>query len=155
MHRIVATIILLLSVSTCSFIPQEPTIDFTCPEIGFVNKSDMVTIKDVDLIIDGVSSECIPLGNEEAKTLDLSLVIPFKTYNRLYKETKQEDVKAQYFIAIIGPNEELLQRKVFSTILEFDSMGEGNSEEDHRIDLPVYNLKFAHKYKIIVGFIKQ
>ncbi len=154
MRHLMTIIILLFTVSACSMLPKERAIDFSCPELGFINNADTTTVKGIDLVIRGISSECGPL-EDAVNTLDISLNVPFETYNRLYKETVLKEITAPYFIAILGPNEELLQRTVFSTTLEFGEDGEARNEEEHHIALNVNHLPEAYKYKIIVGFIKE
>ncbi|MCP4355445.1 MAG: hypothetical protein GY793_07395 [Proteobacteria bacterium] len=154
MRHLMTIIVLLLTISACAMLPKERAIDFSCPELGFINNSDTATVEGIDIIIRGISSECGPVKDAENK-LDISLNLPFETYNRLYKTTLLEEISVPYFIAILGPNEELLQRTVFSTILEFNEDGDARSEEEHHIGLNVNFLTEAYKYKIVVGFIKE
>lgn len=56
-----------------------------------------------------------------------------------------------YFIAIMSPGQEVLQRQGFSTKIGFDNNGYGASEEEHTLRIPVPSKEAAGGYNVVVG----
>ena len=57
-----------------------------------------------------------------------------------------------YFIAVLSPDETILQRQAFSTKVDFDNKTDGVSKEEHTIRIPVTSPEAAHGYRIVIGF---
>lgn len=57
-----------------------------------------------------------------------------------------------YFIAILDPEENVLQRQGFSTTVSFDNNGSGMSTEKHVLRLPLENRKNVRLHKVVIGF---
>lgn len=58
-----------------------------------------------------------------------------------------------YFVAVLSPDDQILQRQVFSTTVDFDNTtGAGVSSEDHKISVPLKNMSQGPSYKIAAGF---
>lgn len=57
-----------------------------------------------------------------------------------------------YFIAVLSPDETVLQRKAFSTKVDFDNAGRAFTSEEHEISVPVPSKQAAGAYKVVVGF---
>lgn len=65
----------------------------------------------------------------------------------------EKRVEIPYFIAILSPTEEVLQRAQFSTIIEIDNAGKGVSTEEHELKIPMPDPATAARYEITAGFI--
>jgi len=74
----------------------------------------------------------------------------------LARKTKPElDIKKQafpYFIAILSPDQQILQRQNFSTKVDFDNTGYGVTIEEHELKIPVPSREAASGYKVVVGY---
>jgi hypothetical protein len=57
-----------------------------------------------------------------------------------------------YFIAILDPEENVLQRQGFSTTVSFDNNGSGVSTEKHVLRLPLEDRKNVRLHKVVIGF---
>lgn len=57
-----------------------------------------------------------------------------------------------YFIAILGPDETILQRAAFSTKVDFDNKETVTTVEEHDLKVPVPSREAAGSYKVVVGF---
>lgn len=57
-----------------------------------------------------------------------------------------------YFIAVLSPDEAVLQRQRFSTTISFDENGHGLSTEEHELKIPGSDLSAASRYEITAGF---
>lgn len=57
-----------------------------------------------------------------------------------------------YFIAILDPEENVLQRQGFSTTVSFDNNGSGVSTEKHILRLPLEDRKNVRLHKVVIGF---
>ncbi len=58
-----------------------------------------------------------------------------------------------YFVAVLSPEDKILQRTEFSTTVDFDNSPAGTSTEQHSIRIPVSGKATAGKYKLVFGFI--
>ena len=67
-------------------------------------------------------------------------------------ETSLKEKELPYFIAVLSPEEDILQRKTFFTKITFDKDGNGVSTEEHTLKIPITNPSEAYKYKIAIGF---
>jgi hypothetical protein len=74
----------------------------------------------------------------------------------LARKVKPElDIKKQafpYFIAILSPDQQILQRQNFSTKVDFDNTGYGVMVEEHELKIPVPSREAAEGYKVVVGY---
>ncbi|MDP2206215.1 MAG: hypothetical protein Q8K65_07905 [Alphaproteobacteria bacterium] len=57
-----------------------------------------------------------------------------------------------YFIAILDPEENVLQRQGFSTTVSFDNNGSGISTEKHVLRVPLEDRKNVRLHKVVIGF---
>ena len=58
-----------------------------------------------------------------------------------------------YFVAVISPDDQILQREVFSTKVDFDNTtGAGASSEDHEIRVPLADVSKGPSYRVAAGF---
>lgn len=58
-----------------------------------------------------------------------------------------------YFVAVLSPEQKILQREEFSTTVDFDNSAAGTSTEKHSIRIPVPGKTEAGKYQLVFGFI--
>lgn len=63
-----------------------------------------------------------------------------------------EKMHLPYFIAILSPDESVLQRKAFSTKVDFDNEETASTTEEHDLRVPVPSREEAGKYKVVAGF---
>lgn len=83
--------------------------------------------------------------------VSVKLVLSFAG-RRGAKGEKLEEYKFPYFIAVLSPDDQILQRQEFSTTVDFDNAGAGISEEDHKIRIPLADRMKGPAYKITAGF---
>lgn len=57
-----------------------------------------------------------------------------------------------YFIAVLGPDEEILQRRQFYTAVEFKDADTGVKTEEHDVTVPLADPARAGLYRVLVGF---
>lgn len=57
-----------------------------------------------------------------------------------------------YFIAILNPQENVLQRQGFSSTVSFDKNGIGMTTEKHVLRLPLADTKTVRLHKVVMGF---
>ncbi|MEZ0259880.1 MAG: hypothetical protein ACAH80_02660 [Alphaproteobacteria bacterium] len=86
--------------------------------------------------------------NEVAFTLNISF-----TAQKGPMGQKLEKQNLPYFVAVLSPEEKMLQREEFSTTVDFDNASAGTSTEKHTIRIPVRSKADAGKYKLAFGFI--
>lgn len=63
-----------------------------------------------------------------------------------------ERAKFPYFIAILGPDEEVLQRQSFESLIMFSKDGYGFAVEKHNMRLPIEDRKTVRQHKVVIGF---
>jgi hypothetical protein len=130
----------------------------SCPRAGFIADADTITFADmarpdgflVKANIDGFKGTCAKHGKDEIQ-LDLTLPFVAKKYPQAAGDLKEKELP--YFIAVLGPNEEILQRQAFSTKVSFDNANTGTSTEEHVVRIPVASHGDGHKYKVVIGFV--
>ena len=145
----------LVLLSGCSSkVQQEPV----CPHTGFIGKADTVTYlasgfkKDVEVTaaIKGFSGECV-FKDKHSDVVSVSLTLPFRA-QRGPAGAALKEKELSYFIGVLSPDEEILQRDEFKTKIVFDNDGSGSSTEEHVIKVPLTSRADVDKYKIVVGF---
>ena len=63
-----------------------------------------------------------------------------------------ERAKFPYFLAILGPDEEVLQRQSFESLIMFSKDGYGFATEKHNMRLPIEDKKTVRQHKVVIGF---
>ncbi len=137
--------------AACSYFQEDKSLP--CPPTGMLQGAGNVTyLQEQKPLVYGkvgvMTGTCMP-----GKTggMDFDLGVDFVAA----RAAGVTDISTQampYFIAVLSPSEEVLQRTAFSTSVEFDATGKGVSHEDHRLRLPVSDPAEARKYKVVVGF---
>lgn len=57
-----------------------------------------------------------------------------------------------YFVAIIGPDEDVIQRQSFKSLIAFNKDGFGYSTEKHNLRLPNVDRSEIRQYQVAIGF---
>jgi hypothetical protein len=145
--RYIAVLAIVL-LSACSMFSKN-TEDFSCPKIGFIGDADVLSLAAGEAQINGFKASCSFSKNPDQVQVELTL--PFKAQ----KEEKAADksLTLPYFIAVLSPTEEILQRQALSTKVDFDNTGIGSSSEEHTIKIPLTSPAEAYKYKVVIGFV--
>ncbi len=138
----------VLFLSGCSLFSQSKK-DFSCPETGFVSNAAIMTLHGTKARIKDFSGEC----KFEKDIVKIDLTLSFSAQQRTAKAALKEK-ELPYFIAVLSPEETILQRKAFSTKIAFDKNGNGISTEEHVLKIPMTNPSEAYKYKVAVGFAR-
>jgi hypothetical protein len=149
-----AALLALTLISGCS---SQILMDPICPQTGFVGKADTITYLapgSNDVLakgaIRGFSGEC-KFKDKETSTVDVSLTLPFVA-QRDKAGAALKEKELPYFIAVLSPDETILQRTSFITKITFDDNGVGSSTEEHVLKIPLSSRAEAGKYKVVIGF---
>ncbi len=135
----------LVLLAGCSSSKHPP--EFSCPRTGFVMHADTVTLPAAEAVFTGYTGSCKPVENGIA--LDITLPVQVKKT----KDPAPESVTLPYFIAVLSPDEQVLQRQSFTATVKIDKdAGTGQDSEDHEITLPLPKGVQAYGYKVAFGF---
>jgi hypothetical protein len=131
-----------------------------CPATGLVKGSGFYPViagqaphaAEGDLVasarVQGIEGGC--KFGKDGITLDLTINF---TGHQGPKGSKLDSQKFPYFLAVLSPDGQILQRQVFSTTVSFDNgAGGGTSSEEHRIRVPLKDLSLSPSYQIAAGF---
>ncbi len=132
--------------------------DPICPKTGFIGKTDKITYlasgSTTDIVatgaIKGFTGDC-SFKDKHKDEVEISLTLPF-TAQRGKAGSDLKEKELPYFIGVLSPTEEILQRQAFTTKISFDDTGAGSSTEEHVIKIPLKSRADADKYKVIIGF---
>lgn len=139
-------ILALLLVSGCSWFSKGDA-HFSCPRTGFINYADKLVEPGIEAVFTGYTGTCKPADN--AVALDLTLPLHVQKVG----EYAPEKVTLPYFVAVLSPDEEVLQRQSFTSEIKIDpETGVGDGSEDHTITVPLPQGAQAYRYKIAFGF---
>jgi len=178
LSRIIAVFALTLSLSACGeqydqmFHPDKAeAVAATrprCPQTGLIGGSDdfpadkngaAATRLTPDSIvayghINNFSGGCA--YDDKTGQMNFSLQIDFsaKKGPAAANGTKNgiNKVEFPYFIAVLGPDEAILQRQQFSTTVDFDNKDTALAKEEHEIHIPVADKTKTGSYKIVLGY---
>jgi hypothetical protein len=141
----------ILILSGCSAFSKGDT-DFTCPKTGLVEDASTVTVLaengiSAEAVIAGFSGDCVVKDKQAVVTLALPFVVKKGPAGAALGAQK-----LSYFIAVLSPEEKVLQRQAFGTRVVFDDTGSGSGTEEHVIKIPLMEPGTAYKYKVVIGF---
>ena len=134
-----------------------------CPATGFIDNTDTVTYLAANPVLGAGEKNVVVRGSingyrgscsfdKKKNAVEVDLKVPFVAQ----KGPAGAHLKKQvfpYFIAVLSPANEILQRQAFTTTVDFDSNENGENTEDHAIKIPLaHNSHGAADYKVIVGF---
>lgn len=138
----------VLLLSGCAMLQKE-TAAFSCPKVGFIAGADKLSFSGMNASFGGFTGACSVDKARGEVSLDLAL--PFVAQKTDAALREQE---VPYFIAVLSPEEKILQRQAFTTHILFEEAetGRGGSTEDHVIHIPLARQEDAHAYKVAIGF---
>jgi hypothetical protein len=165
--------LLPLLLSACSLFGRHDAV-VACPDTGIVKEAarlpvfndadtpqaDMQPVA-VDAAIMNFSGHCT---EKKPGQVSMDLAVSFKGVDyRAASKSKPQDLP--YFIAVLAPDQQILQREAFSTRLDFDkavpppAAADGKpaapqavSVEEHSIRLPLAEGENPADYKVVIGF---
>ena len=152
--RYIAILAVILLTGCASKGDMEPI----CPKTGFIGRTDTIaylkpgSVKDVvaTASIRGFSGEC-RFEDKKKEAIEVSLSLPFYAQKGSAAAADLKEKELSYFIAVLSPDETILQRQAFTTKVSFDNTGTGNNTEEHTVKIPLKHID-ADKYKVIIGF---
>ncbi len=134
--------------------------DSLCPKTGFIDNADKIAYLGADpakgaavtATIEGFKGDC-GYKDKEKKEVDLNLSLPFFAQKGAVDASLKEK-ELPYFIAVLSPDETILQRQTFTTKISFDNdTSAGTTTEEHVIKIPLKKGEDgAYGYKVIIGF---
>lgn len=157
-------VLALLALAACSGMKDAPS----CPEAGFMAEADRISFfgKALEDAKAGRRAEDVSVS---ARLANLKGVCKIRG-NKAYLDFSVDAVASKtalgrgvasqnlsYFIAVLGPDEEVLQRRQFYTAVEFKDPDGRDAEvgfktEEHEIEIPLADLSKAGMYSVLVGF---
>lgn len=173
-NGIFASLAAVLLLAGCAGKPTDAGV--ACPNTGILQDAGEITVfkqgeaKGIENVI--TSARLANYGGGCAwrdGQVDFALMIDFQAVQGAEgKSLKRFDFP--YFIAVLAPDEQVLQRQSFSTTVPFDNKrqgaaavdasrtqavylgGAGLMREEHTLRLPVPDRASAPQYKVIIGF---
>lgn len=152
-----AALALGLALSGCAGSAAK-NVDLPCPETGLIHgASKMVsyagsgnTEQDVQVIAElaNYRGGCRMPGDD---ILEFELEVDVAA-QRGAAGDKLKRGQFPYFIAILDPEENVLQRQGFSSTVSFDNNGVGVTTEKHVLWLPLQDKKTVRLHKVVIGF---
>lgn len=171
---IFASLAAVMLLAGCAGQSKDPGV--SCPETGILQDANDITVfndekaQGIENVI--ASARLANYGGGcvwRDGQVDFALMIDFQAVQGAEgKALKRFDFP--YFIAILSPDEQVLQRQSFSTTVPFDNKrqaaaavdasrtqavylgGAGTMREEHRLRLPVQDRASASQYKVVIGF---
>jgi len=132
----------------------------SCPETGVMQEADRIPVfygasgkpKAADVAATGVLGRLTGACSfDEPGVAELEVTINFAA-EKGPKGVALRKQSLPYFIAVLSPDETVLQRQAFSTKVDFDNADKGFASEEHDIRVPVSAKEAAGAYKVVVGF---
>jgi len=171
---IFASLAALLLVTGCAGSAKDTGV--VCPDTGILHDADTITVfnegETQGLENVAASARLVNYGGGCAwrdGQVDFAMVIDFQAVQGAAGK-KLKRFNFPYFIAVLGPDEHVLQRQSFSTTVPFDNKQQpaasvdptrthavylgkaGERREEHRLRLPVPDRTAARDYKVVIGF---
>ncbi|MBI3441996.1 MAG: hypothetical protein HY052_09410 [Proteobacteria bacterium] len=138
----------VILLSGCSLFSKE-TDDFSCPQIGFIRDADRISLPTADAVINGFNGAC---SLKKKQGVVVELTVPFAA-KKSVTDAGLKNIDLPYFMAVLSPDETVLQRQTFSTQISFDQLNTGTAIEEHTIKIPLSSPVGAYKYKVVIGFV--
>ncbi len=153
-------LLIALLLSGCAHAPPPTGI---CPATGFIDNTDTVTYLSGNPVpgageqnvavrgsINGYRGSCSFDKKKNAVVVDLK--VPFVAQKGPAGAKLKKKI-FPYFVAVLSPANEILQRQAFTVTVDFDKSETGEYTEDHAIKIPLpHGSHGAADYKVIVGF---
>lgn len=154
MKKLALSLLALLTLAGCAYFKKDEGPAFICPQIGLVEQADrMALMTGSEVAVNGIISNyrgaCKP--NKSKSSVDFDIEVDFSA-SKGPAATGLKEQSFPYFIALLAPDETILQRQAFTTTVEFTDTGAGLKTEQHHIGLPLENLSNAKDYKVVIGY---
>lgn len=133
---------------------------FQCPQAGIISQAGSLPIfegnpkapqvDDIKVLgsIDNFRGACRPAENG---VVHFKLEVDFKVMKTdLAGELKS--IRLPYFVAVLGPDESILQKQSLWTKIDFDKKAQGVSLAEIDLDIPVGDASQTGRYKVAIGF---
>ena len=153
-----AAVGLLLATAGCA--SADPKHQTPCPETGLMLDATHLTAFDPPATTDAnkaVLTARIDNYRGACRMRDngaLEFVLDIEIGGRKGPAASKDLERAQfpYFIAVLGPNEDVLQRQSFQSRVMFNKDGHGFAVEKHTLRLPMEDKKSIRQHKVVIGF---
>lgn len=126
-----------------------------CPDTGLLEGADTFPVfkedgrsLNITATLPGVSGGC---NFDKPGEADMEIKLTFAAIKN-DEAFPHQKVTLPYFIAILSPDERVLQRQSFSTTIDFDNNVSAAASEEHDLVVPVPAKNEAYKYKVVAGF---
>lgn len=127
-----------------------------CPQTGVLADATFIPVftgqglSDVAALgkLGGITGGC---DFDKAGIAGMEIKITFLA-RKIKPELDIKKLDLPYFIAILSPDQQVLQRQNFSTKVDFDNTGYGIVVEEHELKIPVPTREAAAGYKVVVGY---
>ncbi len=158
MYRLFIISLAVFFLSACSSLGSQVDLSkLSCPQIGILKEASDKIFKDsngddsIFIEISDFRGSCSFKEGDGQKIAKIDLNLTF------FAEGNQNTVLDQnfsfkYFIAILAPNEKILNKKIFQSEMELDLESKiASISEEITQKIPVTNFKDAKNYKIVFG----
>lgn len=158
MKKTILAALLALSLTGCAA-AQKSGNYITCPSVGLLPRADAITVRKdpaggfeasnvaARASFGAYRGACrkSPKGGIEY-TLQFDIMVSRAPGNTAYKQ------ELPYFIGVVSPDDDIVQRDGFITRIEYDSKGVGKTSDTHTVKIAADETAAA-QYKIVAGFI--
>ena len=156
MYRLFIISFVLLFLSGCSLFGRGVDLShLSCPDIGLLKKAEKKVFKDAS----GAELASIELNNynggcsfkgKDKKIVEIDLNLFFLA--SVIGDAKKDEMNFDYFVAILSPNGDILNKQVFSTSIGFDGESKtGVLSEESILKIPLKDFRDAKNYKVVFG----
>lgn len=131
--------------------------DMPCPDTGLILAASKLTsfntetASEADMVVDATLGNYRGACRFRQETLEFMLEVDIAA-RRGAAGDKLKKAAFPYFVAILDPAENVLQRQGFSTTVSFDNTGNGVTTEKHILRLPLPDKKTVRQHKVVIGF---
>lgn len=141
-------ILSFLALSGCAALTTGGETGPDCPQIGFLNHAEEMETATFGAEFGRLTGTCKVTRQGDIR---FDLVLPFEVTKKEGVGTL-ETLDLPYFMAVLSPDGEVLQRTSFSTKVEFKEALAVTGAEEHTIHLPIRAGAYAEDYKVLIGF---
>lgn len=119
-----------------------------CPQIGFLNHAEAVEAETFHAEFGRLTGTCKATRKGDVR---FDLILPFEV-TKNSEGAALDTLDLPYFMAVLSPEGEVLQRTSFSTKVDFKGATAVTGAEEHRIYLPIRTGASAGDYRVLIGF---
>lgn len=154
------SLVIMLGACTTS----QKVADYACPESGFAKHAEVLRLFAADqgdkthenLMLEArlADFEGGCRYNERKAELETSLTLGLRaTTGAAGDSLKGQSQTFTYFVAVLGAQEEILQRQAFDLAVQIDAAGAGHAADTLTLKIPVADKDQIGLYKIVMGFV--